>query len=97
MWEDGAATSLSGTAKRLASLRPKAKSCRGHFSVSPRRIVNGMTPYEYWLKFWVGPNIPLGREQTVEDMGRAVVFFASDDGNNITGQTLHVDGGQVMR
>lgn len=38
---------------------------------------------------------PLGREQTVEDIGRAVVYFVSDDGINITGQTLNVDGGMV--
>ena len=56
-----------------------------------------MTPYEYWLKFTILPNVPLGREQTVEDMGRAVVFFVSDDGKNITGQVIHIDGGQIMR
>ena len=38
---------------------------------------------------------PLGREQMVEDIGRAVVYFVSDDGVNITGQTLNVDGGMV--
>jgi NAD(P)-dependent dehydrogenase (short-subunit alcohol dehydrogenase family) len=38
---------------------------------------------------------PLGREQMVEDIGQAVVYFASDDGMNITGQTLNVDGGMV--
>lgn len=40
--------------------------------------------------------VPLGREQTPEDIGRAVVFFASDDAKNITGQSLNVDGGIVM-
>ena len=38
---------------------------------------------------------PLGREQMVEDIGRAIVYFVSDDGVNITGQTLNVDGGMV--
>lgn len=38
---------------------------------------------------------PLGREQMVEDIGRSVVYFVSDDGVNITGQTLNVDGGMV--
>ena len=38
---------------------------------------------------------PLRREQTVEDIGRAIVYFVSDDGVNITGQTLNVDGGMV--
>lgn len=38
---------------------------------------------------------PLRREQTVEDIGRAVNFLVSDDSMNITGQTLMVDGGMV--
>ena len=54
-----------------------------------------MPPRELFLKTQVS-RVPLGREQTVEDIGRAVVFFASDDAANITGQSLMVNGGQVM-
>ena len=43
----------------------------------------------------MGPLIPLRREQTVEDIARAVVFLVSDDAVNITGQSLGVDGGIV--
>ncbi len=39
---------------------------------------------------------PLRREQTSEDIGKAVAFLASDDARNITGQALNVDGGIVM-
>jgi meso-butanediol dehydrogenase/(S,S)-butanediol dehydrogenase/diacetyl reductase len=39
---------------------------------------------------------PLRREQTPEDIGKAVAFLASDDARNITGQALNVDGGIVM-
>lgn len=39
---------------------------------------------------------PLGRPQTSEDMGCAVVFFASSQAKNVTGQTLNVDGGLCM-
>ena len=38
---------------------------------------------------------PLRREQTVEDIGNAVVFLVSDNSVNITGQSLMVDGGMV--
>jgi len=38
---------------------------------------------------------PLRREQTVEDIGNAVVFLVSSDSMNITGQALMVDGGMV--
>ena len=44
----------------------------------------------------IASNMPLGREQTPEDIGKAAVFFASDDANNITGQSLNVDGGMRM-
>ena len=39
---------------------------------------------------------PLRREQTPEDIGKAVAFLASEDARNITGQALNVDGGIVM-
>ena len=38
---------------------------------------------------------PLRREQTVEDIGNAVVFLTSSDALNITGQSLMIDGGMV--
>ena len=54
----------------------------------------GMTPREFYLKFAVAnTRTPLRRELTPEDIGRAVVFLASEDARNITGQTLGVDCG----
>ncbi len=41
-------------------------------------------------------SIPLGRMGEAEDIAKAVVFFASEDADYITGQTLHVDGGMLM-
>jgi NAD(P)-dependent dehydrogenase (short-subunit alcohol dehydrogenase family) len=40
--------------------------------------------------------LPLRRQGRPEDIGKAAVFLASDDADWITGQTLNVDGGQVM-
>ena len=40
--------------------------------------------------------IPLKRPQTGESIGKAVVFFASSDSQEITGQALNVDGGFVL-
>lgn len=40
--------------------------------------------------------IPLGRAGEIEDIGRAAVFFASDDAAWITGKILRVDGGACM-
>ncbi|MDE2966011.1 MAG: glucose 1-dehydrogenase [Chloroflexota bacterium] len=44
----------------------------------------------------IASNMPLQREQTPSDIGKAAVFFASDDAQNITGQSLNVDGGMRM-
>ena len=42
-------------------------------------------------------SVPLGRAQTVEDMGHLAVFLASDAARNITGQWIAVDGGLTLR
>lgn len=45
---------------------------------------------------WVetmGSKLPLGRLQTPDDIAAAVLFFASDEANQITGQEMTVDGG----
>ena len=44
----------------------------------------------------VTDRIPLGREQTPEDMGNVATFLASDSARAITGQSINVDGGSRM-
>ena len=44
----------------------------------------------------VTASIPLGREQTPEDIGNLASFLASDYACNITGQSINVDGGGMM-
>lgn len=38
--------------------------------------------------------VPLGREQTEEDVANTIAFLVSDQGSAIHGQALNVDGGQ---
>lgn len=40
--------------------------------------------------------VPMKRLGTVTDIGNAALFFATDEASYITGQTLIVDGGQVL-
>lgn len=44
-----------------------------------------------------GPLLPWGRLGTPKDIGRAVVFLASDDADYVTGTILRVDGGFVHK
>jgi NAD(P)-dependent dehydrogenase (short-subunit alcohol dehydrogenase family) len=39
--------------------------------------------------------VPLGRFTTIEEIGEAVSFFASDQAAMVTGQVLAVDGGML--
>jgi 3-oxoacyl-[acyl-carrier protein] reductase len=41
-------------------------------------------------------SIPLKRLGTVEDIGQAALYFASREGGYVTGQTIIVDGGQIL-
>jgi 3-oxoacyl-[acyl-carrier protein] reductase len=40
--------------------------------------------------------VPAGRLGSVADIGNAALFFATDEASYITGQTLVIDGGQVL-
>jgi meso-butanediol dehydrogenase / (S,S)-butanediol dehydrogenase / diacetyl reductase len=45
----------------------------------------------HWLE-----RIPLGRFQTPPDIAKVILFLASDEANEITGDTINVSGGGVM-
>jgi 2-hydroxycyclohexanecarboxyl-CoA dehydrogenase len=52
--------------------------------------------YATWAEEKIRKVSPLGRWQTAEECAALAVFLASEHARNITGQTLNVDGGQVM-
>ncbi len=41
-------------------------------------------------------SVPLGKLGTVDDIGHAALYFASKEAGYVTGQTLIVDGGQIL-
>jgi NAD(P)-dependent dehydrogenase (short-subunit alcohol dehydrogenase family) len=53
-------------------------------------------PYEEWAADKIRQLVPLNRWQTPEDIAAMAVFLASPRAQNVTGQTINVDGGYVM-
>jgi NAD(P)-dependent dehydrogenase (short-subunit alcohol dehydrogenase family) len=93
LWERGATAILQSLRDALS----RGETPQGLLGLIPPDDVANLSPKEFWLRYLVLPSTPLLREQTPEDMGRAVAFLVSDDAKNITGQILHIDGGQVTR
>ena len=52
--------------------------------------------YATWAEAKIRAISPLGRWQTPAEYAAMAVFLASEHAKNITGQTLNIDGGQVM-
>ncbi len=52
--------------------------------------------YSAWADEKIRKVSPLGRWQTTEEFAAMAVFLASEHAKNITGQTINIDGGQVM-
>lgn len=57
-------------------------------------ILNDLDGENGWNTFVSG--IPLGRPQSPEDMGNACLFFAAPSGDNVTGESINVSGGQQV-
>jgi len=53
--------------------------------------------YAEWGDDKVKALIPLGRWQSPEDIAHTILFLSSDKAAQITGQTINVDGGYVIR
>lgn len=53
--------------------------------------------YETWAAEKIRRLVPLGRWQTAEGVADMIVFLSSERAGDVTGQTVNVDGGFVMR
>jgi 3-oxoacyl-[acyl-carrier protein] reductase len=67
--------------------------------IAPGRIATKRVRATYSDEEWNAANqrIPLGHAGEPEDVAEAVAFVASDASRHITGQTIHVNGGRIMR
>jgi NAD(P)-dependent dehydrogenase (short-subunit alcohol dehydrogenase family) len=103
----GVARYTKGLAKVLGpfnincnAFSPGAVWTNFHLQGWSRRIaedvsLKGKDPYQLFQEFYI-PQFPMRRTQTVEDIGYAVAFLASDDARNITGQCIRIDGGFII-
>jgi 2-hydroxycyclohexanecarboxyl-CoA dehydrogenase len=94
-------------AKDLAPYGVRVNSiCPGMVQTSLNRSVwqawNARQPeserldYEEWGRAKIRQVSPLGQWQEPEEIAAMAVYLASPHARNVTGQTLNVDGGQVM-
>jgi 3-oxoacyl-[acyl-carrier protein] reductase len=79
-----AAIELASSAITVNAILPGNIATEGLASLGPEYAA-GMTAA-----------IPLGRLGSVDDIGYAALFFATDEAAYISGQTIVVDGGQVL-
>ena len=57
--------------------------------------LQGLEAREVFERLVLGA-VPMKREQKPEDIGNLVAFLSSEEARNITGQTIHCDGGAAM-
>lgn len=95
-----AAKDLAPYGVRVNALAPgmvKTELNRSVWEASQRGVPEGeRQDYDAWAEAKIRKVAPLGRWQRPEEMAAMAVFLASNLACNITGQTLNVDGGQVM-
>ena len=65
--------------------------------VAPGAVESGMTPVSAGTSAFARDKIPVPRIGQPEDIGKAVAFLASEDASYITGTSLLVDGGLILR
>jgi 3-oxoacyl-[acyl-carrier protein] reductase len=88
-------------AAQLGFLRTAAIELAGHGitinAVMPGNIeTEGLAEMGEEYRQKMESSIPLKRLGTVADIGHAALFLASDEAGYITGQTIVVDGGQIL-
>ena len=78
-------------------LGPHGITCN---NVAPGMILTDMTRH-YWEKpgpaEYIKTRVPMGRIGQPRDIGRAVVFLASEEAEYVSGITLRVDGGHQTK
>ncbi len=82
------------TAEALAQYNIRVNAvCPGIIHTEPiEQVMKGTSLLEKWER-----DIPQGQLGQPEDVAAAILYFASDAAHYLTGQTINIDGGKVMR
>jgi NAD(P)-dependent dehydrogenase (short-subunit alcohol dehydrogenase family) len=106
--EDGFGGSVPGRAHNIvckAGMHSLAKALAAEFAadgITANTVSPGYIDTERdWSKYTNGPEariaaIPMKRLGSVDDIAKACLYLAADSGAFITGQVLHVNGGQFI-
>ncbi len=65
-------------------------------SWNDRQAESDRLSYDEWAAEKIRQLVPLGRWQKAKDVADMIVFLSSVRANQVTGQTINVDGGYVM-
>lgn len=91
-----AAKDLAPEGIRVNTISPGMVKTSLNESVFRSSAEAATSTYEEWADDKIRKTAPMGRWQEPEEFGALAVFLASRHARNMTGQTLNVDGGQVM-
>ena len=94
-----AAKDLAPFGVRVNALNPgmvKTALNRSVYESWASRQPGSVPSYDDWAAEKIAKLVPLNRWQTPEDIAAMAVFLASRRANEVTGQTINVDGGYVM-
>lgn len=86
-----------GRANALAPGMVKTELNKSVWAASQGRLPEAeRVTYDAWAEKKISAVSPMGRWQQPEECAAMAVFLASSHAANITGQTINIDGGQVM-
>src|SRR5262249_10866608 len=81
---------------RTAAIELAASAMTGNAVLPGDGGSEGLTALGPEYRAKMEASIPLRKLGTVEDIGNAALFLATDEAGYITGQTIVVDGGQIL-
>ncbi len=91
-----AAKDFAPSGIRVNAMSPGMVKTALNHSVFETMPESSTKSYDQWGSEKTAKLAPLARWQEPGEFGAMAVFLASEHGRNITGQTINIDGGQVM-